>query len=305
MKRLTGKSLRRFIFEAASTAGSATYDYDEKAKTFTHKDGKAKDPYVYGLVGGTKGKDIQLKIAKKLDTSAKGTVGAKFKIDRNSLGDPNIQSLYGSIILALPEYKIDKDDQAGKKQSTVRASTTGDFAVQPDIPTAVAEARAQITSNITSVEGTKIYPEGSDPGYDSLINLAYDKKLDDAIGVPGTMEKIRKFERSSIALQRTLAEFDLGGSLEKIESVLEEIGDVASLYPVLDIRGEGKDSFANVVASLKVGPKAYIVTLVPNVRFNSKKSGGASSPGGVDVMSDGGEKTLTESYFRKFIKDLI
>jgi len=206
MKRLTGKSLRKFIFEAASTAGSATYDYDEKAKTFTHKDGKAKDPYVYGLVGGTKGKDIQLKIAKKLDTSAKGTVGAKFKIDRNSLGDPNIQSLYGSIILALPEYKIDKDDQAGKKQSTVRASTTGDFAVQPDIPTAVAEARAQITSNITSVEGTKIYPEGSDPGYDSLINLAYDKKLDDAIGVPGTMEKIRKFERSSIALQRTLAE---------------------------------------------------------------------------------------------------
>jgi len=138
--KIKKSNLKRMILEylhednLAGTGSDVVYKIE--AGNYVHVEGAEKDPYEYKVTGGSKGKDIKVKIAKINKVGGKkpkGTVGASFTINKKSLKNPNVQSLYAAIIVNEPDYEI-KDaltdtGPLGNVQSTTRGSSTGDFVI--------------------------------------------------------------------------------------------------------------------------------------------------------------------------------
>lgn len=324
--KITRKNLNilieRMLFE---DLGEVVYKYENGE--YSHKKGEDKDPYTYKVVGGSKGTDINVKITKvgKGKGQKMAKVGAQFKIKKQNLFNPNVQSLYAAIVENQPEYRIkgdsDRRPREGGEGSGARSSNARDFVAHKDINslrTALALQYKNVKKGDSRLfKGKNNYVEGELKKGDVISGEA---SLDSAVFFS---LGLKAFPPSGLA-KLDNARNQGGGKIEDFTSTINSVidalkpADVVYVGHLLPKKQNDKHSNVYVEVLAKVDQRDFAIIRVGDVNFDHTKTGGESNksskniastkdgPSGLGTDAGGvGSMAIKESFGRKEMKSFM
>jgi hypothetical protein len=311
--------IERMLFEDLS---EIMYDY--KDGEYSHKQGDQQDPYTYKVVGGNKGTDILVKIVK----FGKGTgqklakVGAQFKINKQKLFNPNVQSLYAAIVKYQSDYKIKGDDarrpkKGGDKAQGPRGSRPRDFVIHKDfnsLRTALALQYKNVKKGDSRLLNTENkYIEGEFTKADAI-----DGKASIDTVVLGTLG-LKNFPSSKIA-EVNNAKRGSGGFTETMSGLVDafkpaDVVYVGHLQPKISDKGP---SMVYAEFLIKLDQRDFAIVRINDINFDNSKTGGSKEdsgemkigsekdgPSGLGTSMPGGSMAIQESFGRSDLRNFF